>query len=380
MKFKSLYSLLFLFALNSTYVKSQVKLNTPEQLNNVKNNFKFYGDSNKIVVINSAGNLAKNKNMFFVKENKKWGLINTKTNEVIIPFEIDSIFLMTPLPITIYNIKRNNVWESFIFDEDYNIVKKAKSKNKRSAMDDYMNTFEWFEVLFNGKLGYVNKNFEIIIPIKYDYIDENFVSRNKDVYENLYLLYNDNKVGMFYRNRLIEPIYDEISTKMFENGEIKDPLLIEGEYFCAKKNNKYGLLNFNEEIIIPFEYDDFYFCNVNDVKYSDIYIVKKGKNYGLLTRKETIIPIEYEDLIYLKGTDSDSFLFSAKKNGKYGIINANNKVIVPFEYQSIEMTYLQTKKTNLVVQKNNLYGVIDINNIILVPIENTSGKELLFYH
>jgi len=44
------------------------------------------------------------------------------------------------------------------------------------------------------------------------------------------------------------------------------------------------------------------------------------------------------------------------------------------------MTYLQTKKTNLVVQKNNLYGVIDINNIILVPIENTSGKELLFYH
>jgi len=380
MKFKSFYCMLLLIVINVNKVSSQPKIGSKEYLKNCKENIEVFGDSLKINVFDSWGGYRSSEDFFFLRKNDKWGLVNTKTNEIKVPFEIDSILVMWPYPSTVYNIKRNNKWESFVFDLKFNMVKEiGDKKNKTEILEKNYPTKKWIEVIYNGKIGYVDREFNVVLPIEYDCIHKNITRRELDVYDDFYLLFKKQNVGFFHKNKLIEPIYQAISTKVYRNGRLFDYYTFPIDHFCAKKNNKYGFLNFNEEVVLPFEYDDIYYCDVENNRFENIYVVKKGSKHGLISQKENLIPYEYEELIYLKGSDLNSFLFSAKKNGKFGLIDAKNNVLIPFDYESIVFNSFEEKSRNLIVKKNNLYGVIDINNNLIVPIENKSEIRLLNY-
>lgn len=100
----------------------------------------------------------------------------------------------------------------------------------------------------------------------------------------------------------------------------------------AKKDGKYGYIDDNGKVIIPFEYE--YAEDFNE----GLAIVWKG--YKLLaddyfkcgyidkTGKE-VIPIKYDDTYSFRES-----LAAVKKNGKYGFIDKNEKIIIPFQYDN----------------------------------------------
>lgn len=96
-------------------------------------------------------------------------------------------------------------------------------------------------------------------------------------------------------------------------------------------NHKYGVIDLENNIIIPFIYDRIDF---NYVK-THWRLQKRVDNipyYGLLriADAEIIIPVEYEELTVVKPV---SFIV-AKKDGKYGCINDKNQVTIPFVYEN----------------------------------------------
>ncbi len=100
----------------------------------------------------------------------------------------------------------------------------------------------------------------------------------------------------------------------------------------AKKGDKEGFIDINENILIPFIYDEigvFSGC-------VDLAPVIKDKKQGFVNRKgDVIIPLEYDAKSYVTYF-YDPGLAIVNKNGKSGVIDSNNKIIIPFEYNKID--------------------------------------------
>ena len=100
----------------------------------------------------------------------------------------------------------------------------------------------------------------------------------------------------------------------------------------AKKDRKEGFIDINENILIPFIYDDVGVFS----KCVDLAPAVKNKKQGFINRKgEEIIPFEYDytsDVKYFYEPGIAVLL----KNEKYGVINAENKIIIPFVYSKID--------------------------------------------
>jgi hypothetical protein len=112
---------------------------------------------------------------------------------------------------------------------------------------------------------------------------------------------------------------------------IKDAEMIDevaNGYAVLHKNDKYGFINMEGKIVIPFEYKEVQPFNYMH-HYTDkdqLFGVKKGDKWGFVdAQNKVVIPFEYEDI--------ETFSYGitmAKKDGKRGLINTSNKVIVPF--------------------------------------------------
>ena len=157
----------------------------------------------------------------------------------------------------------------------------------------------------------------------------------------------------------------------------------------AYNKEKCGIINFENEIILPFEYHRivktalgyiievettegwqlfnlqsnriitpfYYEESTSDANY--IYLSKAHFKTPFDPQKEQIIlPWEYSTVYNIPGSHN----FAVKKDGLFGVVNSENKVLVPFIYEDM----ISTNRPNmLVITKNNQYGIIDINNKLL---------------
>ncbi len=104
----------------------------------------------------------------------------------------------------------------------------------------------------------------------------------------------------------------------------------------VKKSNKWGVVDKNKKVIIPFEYDEIYPVGDN--------ITEKIENIDDYNASKLII-----NFIEKKETRE---LFFVKKSDNYGVIDLNNNIIVPFEQinymENDDVTKItsQTKNTN----------------------------------
>ena len=100
----------------------------------------------------------------------------------------------------------------------------------------------------------------------------------------------------------------------------------------AKKGDKEGFIDINENILVPFIYDDagvFSEC-VN------LAPVIKDKKQGFVNRKgDVIIPLEYDAGSYVTYFYNPGYAI-LRKNGKSGVIDSYNNIIIPFEYDKID--------------------------------------------
>ncbi|QKJ61656.1 WG repeat-containing protein [Flavobacterium sp. M31R6] len=111
-----------------------------------------------------------------------------------------------------------------------------------------------------------------------------------------------------------------------------NPIDEEGMIF-AQRGNKYGYIDINQKIIVPFEYDEL------TVFSNELACAKKNGKFGFINRKGVVvIPFQFEEESYFQ----DSGFALVQKNNKFGFIDKSGNEIVPIIYQNAQETTLDS--------------------------------------
>ena len=130
----------------------------------------------------------------------------------------------------------------------------------------------------------------------------------------------------------------------------------------AAKYDKLGIIDRNNNVIIPFEYKGLHLFDKSGLasaqKYDYDYFTH-GK-WGCIDKNNAVvIPFEYDDAMSF----NEFGLAMAMKKGKVGIINRDNEVVVSFEYDKLN-SFDEFGHAKAV--KGGKWGVVDKNfNVIL---------------
>lgn len=292
-------------------------------------NMKFFGDKKHICA----------------KTQGKWGLIDVNEN-IIVPFIYDESF--------------NCYTPPFRKNDGFIVEKKGKEgvinlKNKVIIPFEYdclcPNFFDTTKSLTvaqkNGNRGVINSKNETLIPFEYEYIE----------------IFSDETmfVHNFSKGYIIDFSNKKVCDEDFQfiNSEGN------GEYFCAIKNDKSGLIDKFGNIKIDFKYDNLFFINKN------LLVANKDSKEGIIDVNENIIvPFKY----WFKGDkclDKDNTLPARSRvNGKlkWGLINLQNEVLIDFKFDILmpfndrEYTLAITHNKWMYINKKGEILKIDIDN------------------
>lgn len=294
-------------------------------------------------------------NYFSVYTNGKWGVIDSKGNNVIdanysdmiqIPDKTKAVFICT------YDINYNdNTYKTKVLNEknqeifnNYELVETIQNNDENNNL--------WYEsnilrVKKDGKYGIINLEGKEIVPCEYEKIESlkgvtNSLATTRD--GNIGLIDNSGSV-------IIENEYKSIRnlTDRYEDG-----------YIVENNDGKFGIINYNKKTALECKYESIkniignetYVVKENGIlkivnsngqtylenKYADIkdindetVIIKQGDKFGLVNlADEEQAPANYQDLTYLF-----SNYYIAKKDNKYGVINTSNETIIEFNYTNL---------------------------------------------
>ena len=113
------------------------------------------------------------------------------------------------------------------------------------------------------------------------------------------------------------------------------------------KPNKWGFVNDQNKIMIPFEYDF-----VNPFENGLAYAKSNGKEFFITTRNLKLSGDYDEARIFTFG------LAPVSKNKKWGFIDEKGKLVIPMLYDSVEYFTLNGLSA---VKRNGKSGFIDLN-------------------
>lgn len=316
--------------------------------------------------------------MIVFKEGKA-GVVGD-SSEVLIPFEYDEIRIADAFN-QVYFVKKNNVWG--LINNHYEIVV-APMYNELKEME-YR---PYIQFRKGSKWGFLTDSGTVVQQAKFDEI--------KEIGENEYAYRIGSKWGMIYNNatQTTKPLFDEIYFSDFylfsvRNGsyygvcndtgaviiktQFTEPLniyeLVDYGYCTIEKAGKYGMVDATGEIIFKPIYDEpIYFSDYSRTEVSVTHSTRNGKPVVLNARGEEIIGPAYEDFYR---QDFSNAYFIVVANEKYGIVDLEGNVICEPIYDEIvsEMTLQQNDSahTCFVVQKGEKAGVIDLEGSVKIP-------------
>ncbi len=254
------------------------------------------------------------------------------------------------------------------------------------------------------KYGFINKNGDIIVPLKYEDAFP-FYKGYAAIKSNDKWNYINEQGQVLFSDSLIfnyRPIIDDKAVFMVSGNKVEkrkrmhsedrtgSQVFVEYLNQIKKQQLKEGLINTNGKIIIKPIYDEIsgYFIN------GFMRVRNNGKAGIVNDTGKIVIPIEYDNVL-----DYKNGMFTAEKNNKWGIIDTENKIIIPFEYGRIrhfqnDLALITNKGTGYInkekgiviepqnsfnlfgdfynglalVKKDNKYGYINKENKIIIPI------------
>lgn len=201
----------------------------------------------------------------------------------------------------------------------------------------------------NGKFGVISYQNKEIFPFIYDEINELDEVENL---KNTYLLSNKKE------DKIVN-----INGKTFLSGyQMIHPIFYDHSKFIVKKNNKFGIADLQNKILLPIVFDE-----ISDwVEYGpeERHIVKRNGKYGMVEYKtfKEKIPAIYD------------FVFIARdkvfvgKDEKHGIIDLNNKIICPLIYDEIKPSFgygFGMSESRIFARKGKQYLEIDEKGKVL---------------
>lgn len=247
---------------------------------------------------------------------------------------------------------------------------KIKFDKKVEYGKTFVNGLSIFEE--NNKYGIVNKFGNVQLVPQYDKI---YLS---DI-DGVYIFNINGRMGAMNASfkQIIPPIYDWLN--IGENG-----------YFTAQKDGKYGFLNPDGKMAIPFKYDnaDIFKANVG------LACVELNGKYGYVnTIGEETIPLMYDQVYRFE----DSGYAMVKRGDLYAIIDAEQVPLIPYQERakvaakSIGLSRLNAKsdvdinipkesmqnyRTAVLVIANENYYSNKVNNVVFA---RNDGKSFSNY-
>lgn len=251
----------------------------------------------------------------------------------------------------------------------------------------------------DGMHGYLNRKGKVIIPFVYDdarsfencgvakvsknnkwgYIDTTGKEIIPIIYsdavshkmDSLLFLSQNNKWAIFNHKgkQYSKFIYDEIYGT-YKNFDYHNSNYLFKGLLLVRKGNQYRYLNHDLEIVVDFGY----YTKAEPITQFGYASVKKGSFYGVIdSMNNVVVPFEYS-LIEHPRMPYQGFYdeFYIHNNGNVGILNEKAKLIADIIYDSFERDYAKINDSSQVVfiaKKNNHYGIIDKSGEITLPIE-----------
>lgn len=329
---------------------------------------------------------------FIVRKGDKYGLIDT-VGRFISDCEFDNI--------TIGNghflLRKDKLFGLYLFLYDKK-VEPVYTRISELSSGKYIVTGQ------ENNCGVIDSKGNIIIPLKYDYI-ENLLGKG-------FMVSKDGKVGIISSDgvQLIDMEYQHLKNFSYFSGF--------NRFIAAKKNDHWGVVDTNNKIIIPLQYDDIY-------DFNDLFLVsvekKQGRVIGLYDKNGALVlPVAFKWIrksstensqLYMLKCEDNSIMFSdphfqkiidkqiveygyvenderllnpfnssrqyliyiKDKAGKFGAINEDNfQFTIPIVYDSIIQRFAYKNHTYFSVRKGRYYGLINENNQVIIPIEYDS--------
>ena len=275
----------------------------------------------------------------------------------------------------------------------------AANQTKKEYTVETVKEFNYHILYKDEKMGVIDVNGNVIIEPKYEYIqlpnpskpvfvcisgeetkvlnekNEEIFSEYAEIsaiplqsvesntqYEKSVLRYKkDNKYGLINLEGdiLLKPTYEEITGLKYKEGNL-----------LVKENNKYGVINLKGEKVIKTEYDNIEgdrFSKQGSYKEEGYIVCKKteeGYKYGYIdsTGKE-ILKTNYNEITRIvENVNYTDVYLIARKDGQVGLIK-NGKNVIEHNFQNIEY---DIGRELVIAEKNSKYGLYDLN-----------GKEIL---
>jgi hypothetical protein len=222
----------------------------------------------------------------------------------------------------------------------------------------------------SDKMGVIDRDQNVVIPFDWQYIAKSSI-------DNYYIVTDTkNKRGLLNiitKKLSIPCIYSELEQQYQSNnftvveGTLRNfisadnkplfktwyeelHLLSNRRNIIAKKNGLYGIINENEEIVLPFEYTFMKSYPYNDG--SHLARNKAGKYGCIASDGRVTLPFEYD-----KMDESYSGNLLSSKNNKCGIVQVNQGL--PTEIVTCDYDDIKAKNNYFVIQKGGKQGILD---------------------
>jgi hypothetical protein len=325
------------------------------------------------------------------KSGNKWAFFDKK-GKALTQFIFDDIH---PANICSY---KPNLW----FGEDlrwfYKGLSVVEYDNQFAVLNEKMEyvvtwkTYQWISpisigglmiVKKNNKYGLLNHQLELVQLIEFDTISNSPAQRQEQNYPSFWAKKNDKyyifdtlgywKDGINYDNiQLLQANFylvtnNGISWRVDRNGiRINEDYTFVREDengFVAKKDSKFGLVDNNGEIILPFEYE-----NIIGEHLGNIFVKKNGK-WGVVNEEnQQLLPCNYDYIAYAWDDIDDERNYIVVQNDKFGKVTENGNKIFSCLYDGIT-TWVEYGPDGHYVMLGDKMGLIDYKGKIIIPIK-----------
>ncbi|MDU4892075.1 MAG: WG repeat-containing protein [Clostridium sp.] len=194
----------------------------------------------------------------------------------------------------------------------------------------------------DGYSGIINKNNEVLLPFEYDEIIDYL---NKNIFVR-----KDGKWG------ILDESYNVICPFQFD--QLLSP---NGDYVAMLKDFKCGYIDLDGNVVVDFNYSSIYheYFKVNGNE-TPIFITQDGMRFGYIYPEKNISVEPTYDTIYPSPFHE---ILIIGKDDKFGFIDLANNVTIAPKYDS---SFQFEKEGIALVCENGIYNLID-----------TNGKELI---
>ena len=201
---------------------------------------------------------------------------------------------------------------------------------------------EYLKIMYNNKVGVVDKDLNWVIPMEYDYLEFN---------KEYITVVKDGKIDLY-----------DINMKKIDLKGVEKVLLGIGNYLYNVKDNKLGIMTPNGDVLVEPKYNNFLRLNEKDV----VIGYKGNEKYLINLSKKIEKLVNYDSF----GEEGAGLILTLKDN-KLGYINDIGEKIIPNKYEGAfkadsESEYLQVKedgKWKLIYKDGKLYKELPYNDI-----------------